>query len=167
MRSIIARNGRIQPITGDTRADEIIDPAAVTRVTAYASGLVITTAAILLFGLTMLYSATFQTDGTAGATLTGATSQTVDHGTDCSTVTANAPTGYHFVNWTGTGGFASTDNPVLVSNVTADMTVTANFAINQYTVTFQTDGTPGATLTGETNQTVQASSFALSCETLR
>ncbi|MEA4863180.1 MAG: FtsW/RodA/SpoVE family cell cycle protein [Victivallaceae bacterium] len=64
MRSIIARGGRIQPITGDTRADEIIDPAAVTRVTAYACGLVITTAAILLFGLTMLYSATFQTDGT-------------------------------------------------------------------------------------------------------
>ena len=27
-----------------------------------------------------------------------------DHGNDCTAVTANVPTGYDFVNWTGTGG---------------------------------------------------------------
>jgi uncharacterized repeat protein (TIGR02543 family) len=100
------------------------------------------------------YTVTFQTDGTPGATLTGSTSQTVNHGSNCTAVTANAPVGYHLVNWTGTGGFTSTDNPLTVTNVTQNMTITANFAINQYTVTFQTDGTPGATLTGTTSQTV-------------
>jgi uncharacterized repeat protein (TIGR02543 family) len=100
------------------------------------------------------YTVTFQTDGTAGATITGSTSQTVNYGANCTAVTANAPTGYHLVNWTGTGGFTSTDNPVTVTNVTQNMTITANFAINQYTVTFQTDGTAGATLTGTTSQTV-------------
>jgi len=100
------------------------------------------------------YTVSFQTDGTAGATLTGTASQTVNHGANCSAVTANIPTGYHFVNWTGTGGFTATNNPVTVTNVTQDMTVTANYAINQYTVSFQTDGTAGATLTGTTSQTV-------------
>jgi uncharacterized repeat protein (TIGR02543 family) len=100
------------------------------------------------------YTVTFQTDGTPGATLSGTTSQTVSHGGSSTAVTANAPTGYHLVNWTGTGGFTSTSNPVTVTNVTQAMTITANYAINQYTVTFQTDGTPGATLTGTTSQTV-------------
>ncbi|MCK7474170.1 MAG: hypothetical protein MZV49_12975 [Rhodopseudomonas palustris] len=77
---------------------------------------------------------TFQTDGTSGATLTGTVSQTVIHGSDCTAVTANNPTGWHFVNWTGTGGFTSTDNPVVVSNVTEDMTITANYAINTYLI---------------------------------
>ncbi|MDD4818358.1 MAG: putative peptidoglycan glycosyltransferase FtsW [Victivallaceae bacterium] len=46
-----------------TRADAIIDPALESRMTAGACGLVVTTAALLLFGLTMLYSASFQSDG--------------------------------------------------------------------------------------------------------
>ncbi|MGA2515980.1 MAG: InlB B-repeat-containing protein [Thermodesulfobacteriota bacterium] len=101
------------------------------------------------------YTVTFQTDGTLGATLTGTTTQTVNQGANCTAVTANAPANYHFVNWTGTGGFSSTSNPVTVTNVTQNMTITANFAVtSQYTVTFQTDGTPGATLTGNTTQTV-------------
>ncbi len=100
------------------------------------------------------YAVTFQTDGTAGASLTGAASQTVNHGDSSTAVTANAPTGYHLVNWTGTGGFTSTANPVTVTNVTQAMTITANFALNEYAVTFQTDGTSGASLGGTTNQTV-------------
>ena len=94
------------------------------------------------------YAVTFQTDGTAGATLTGTTSQTVNHGSSGTAVAANAPTGYHLVDWTGTGGFTSTANPLTVTNVTQAMAVTANFAVNQYAVTFQTDGTAGATLSG-------------------
>jgi uncharacterized repeat protein (TIGR01451 family)/uncharacterized repeat protein (TIGR02543 family) len=109
------------------------------------------------------FTVAFQTDGTAGSSLTGTTSQTVPSGGSSTAVTANAPMGYHIVNWTGTGGFTSTANPVTVTNVTQAMTITANFAINQYAVTFQTDGTPGATLTGTTNQTVNhgASSTAV------
>jgi len=77
---------------------------------------------------TTQYTVTFQTDGTPGATLTGTTTQTVNQGANCTAVTANAPANYHFVNWTGTGGFSSTKNPVTVTNVTQNMSITANFA---------------------------------------
>jgi uncharacterized repeat protein (TIGR02543 family) len=100
------------------------------------------------------YTVSFVTDGTPGATLTGTESQPISHGGNCTPVTANVPTGYHFVNWTGTGGFTSTDRTVTVTNVIANMTVTAHYAINQYTVSFVTDGTSGATLTGTESQTI-------------
>lgn len=54
---------RIMVQNSEMRADAIIDPALSSRITAYACGLVITTSIILLFGLTMLYSASFQSDG--------------------------------------------------------------------------------------------------------
>ena len=41
-------------------------------------------------------------------------------------------TGYHFVNWSD----ASTENPRTDTNVTANISVTANFAINTYTLTY-------------------------------
>jgi hypothetical protein len=92
------------------------------------------------------YALTY-TAGTGG-TLTGTTSQTVNHGADGTAVTAVPDAGYHFVNWSD----SSTDNPRTDTNVTADITVTANFAINQYTLSY-TAGANG-TLTGTTSQTV-------------
>lgn len=77
---------------------------------------------------TVTYTVDFQTDGTAGASLTGDTSQTVSEGGSASEVTANAPTDYHFVEWTESGTSYSTDNPLSVTNVSSDMTLTANFA---------------------------------------
>jgi uncharacterized repeat protein (TIGR02543 family) len=72
------------------------------------------------------YTVTFQTDG--NGTIDGTTPQTINHGGSATAVTANANSGYQFVNWTGTGGFVmTTSNPLAVSNVTADMTITANF----------------------------------------
>ena len=47
-------------------------------------------------------------------------------------MTAVPNTGYHFVNWSDT----STDNPRTDTNVMANITVTANFAINTYTLTY-------------------------------
>lgn len=64
----------------------------------------------------------------AGGTLSGNLSQTVVHGTDCTSVTANPDTGFRFIDWSGSGGFWSTANPLTVTNVQADMTVTAQFA---------------------------------------
>ena len=64
-------------------------------------------------------------------------------------VTAVPDTGYHFVSWSDgvlTAGRARTPN------VTADISVTANFAINTYTLTY-TAG-PNGTITGTTPQTV-------------
>lgn len=61
--------------------------------------------------------------------LTGSTSQTVTSGSATSAVTAVPDTGYHFVNWTGDGGFVtSAANPLLVTNVGASHHITANFA---------------------------------------
>jgi uncharacterized repeat protein (TIGR02543 family) len=72
---------------------------------------------------------TFQA-GAGGTISSGTTPQTVMQGGSCTAVTASPNAGYQFVNWTGTGGFAgSTDNPLTVSNVTADMTLTANFRL--------------------------------------
>ena len=77
------------------------------------------------------FSVAFGTDGTAGATLTGSTSQNVPSGGAASAVTAVAPGGYAFVNWTGTQGFATcASNPLSVSDVTAAYAITAHFAAN-------------------------------------
>jgi len=75
-----------------------------------------------------VYTVIFQTDGTAGATLTGATTQMVNHGANCTPVRANAPTNYHFVKWTKGGVNYSTVNPLTVNNVTENMTLKAIFA---------------------------------------
>jgi hypothetical protein len=71
---------------------------------------------------------------TAGAngSITGTSPQSVDHGNNGSEVTAVPDTGYHFVDWSdGVATAARTDLAV-----TGDITVTANFAINQYTLTY-------------------------------
>jgi hypothetical protein len=78
-----------------------------------------------------VYMVIFQTDGTAGATLTGTTAQQVNHGTDGTAVSANAPTNYHFVKWTKSGVNYSTDNPLTVTNVTEDMILKAIFTSNK------------------------------------
>ncbi len=86
----------------------------------------------------------------ANGSITGTRMQTINYGADCSAVTAVPQAGYHFVSWSG--GYAGTANPLTVAAVTADITITANFAINSYTVTF-TAGTGGA-VTGTATQGV-------------
>ncbi|WP_306599656.1 putative Ig domain-containing protein [Geothrix sp. 21YS21S-2] len=65
----------------------------------------------------------------SNGSLTGSTSQAIASGGSASAVTAVPAAGYAFLNWTGTGGFATTSaNPLILGNVTANMTVTANFS---------------------------------------
>jgi hypothetical protein len=98
------------------------------------------------------YTLGFQTDGTPGASVSRA-SQTVLHGYPSEPVTATAPTGRHFVNWTGTSGFTTTTaNPLIVPNVTADATMTAHFAIDTFEIV-PTAGPHGAISPG-TTQTI-------------
>ncbi len=97
------------------------------------------------------YTVTFAA-GTGG-TLTGTTSQSVISGSSATPVTAVPSAGYMFVNWTGTGFSTSTTNPLTVTNVPSNLTITANFAtLPTYTVTFVA-GT-GGTLTGSASQSV-------------
>ncbi|HNX97092.1 MAG TPA: hypothetical protein PKK12_05375, partial [Candidatus Aminicenantes bacterium] len=63
----------------------------------------------------------------SGGTISGTSSQVVPGGGSTTAVTAVPNNGYHFVNWTGTGFATSTANPLTVSNVTSDLTITANF----------------------------------------
>ncbi|MFA6244464.1 MAG: kelch repeat-containing protein, partial [Candidatus Hydrogenedentales bacterium] len=98
------------------------------------------------------HTVTFLTDGTAGTTLTGLTPQVIEDGANCASVTANAPLSHHFVKWTKQGVDYSTNNPLTVTNVTADMTIQAVFAINQYTLSYAVDA--NGTIDGAALQTV-------------
>ena len=87
---------------------------------------------------------------TAGAhgSITGDSPQTVNYGSDGTAVTAVPDTGYYFVSWDDD----STDNPRTDTGVTSDISVTANFAINTYTLTY-TAGANGS-ISGTNPQTV-------------
>lgn len=97
------------------------------------------------------YIITFTT--TVNGSVSGSTAQTPDYGASTSAVTAYAGPGYHFTNWTGSGGFTATSNPLTVANVTADMTITANFvnsppSANGQSLTIPENQTLDITLTG-------------------
>ncbi|MBI5444186.1 MAG: DUF1566 domain-containing protein [Deltaproteobacteria bacterium] len=71
------------------------------------------------------------TAGKNGA-IEGAASQTVDHGGDGSAVTAVPAVGHHFVGWSD-GLTAATRAETAVK---ANLAVTANFAVNQYVLSY-------------------------------
>lgn len=98
------------------------------------------------------YTVTFQTDGTTDASLTGDLSQTVAAGSDCTPVTANAPVGMELLGWAMDLEFYSTDNPVTVTNVTKDCTMTAVFWPAYFDLSYSAG--PGGTVTGTLLQSV-------------
>jgi uncharacterized repeat protein (TIGR02543 family) len=59
--------------------------------------------------------------------LTGITSQIVDYGGSSAAVTAVPDPGYQFDNWTDSGVFFATYNPLTIDNVTCDLSIIANF----------------------------------------
>jgi uncharacterized protein (TIGR02145 family) len=84
----------------------------------------------------------------SNGSLTGTLLQVINPGSSSTAVTAIPNTGYHFVNWSD----SSTQNPRTDTNVTDNLSVTASFAINSYTLTY-TAGAHGS-ITGTTPQTV-------------
>jgi len=86
----------------------------------------------------------------ANGTVTGTAAQTVAHGAATTPVTAVANPGCHFVRWRLAGGPYSTANPLTITNVTAAMALTADFAIDSYTVLFLAGA--NGTLSGTTVQ---------------
>ncbi|MHC4143322.1 MAG: InlB B-repeat-containing protein, partial [Planctomycetota bacterium] len=85
----------------------------------------------------------------AHGSISGASPQTVNHGADGTAVTAVPDTGYHFVNWSD----GSTANPRTDTNVTADITVTANFDAIEYEVTGISGGNGSIAPAGATTVT--------------
>ncbi|MFP4365994.1 MAG: InlB B-repeat-containing protein, partial [Bacteroidales bacterium] len=97
------------------------------------------------------YTLTLQTDGTEGAATTPTGTVEVNHGAE-TPIEATAPTGYNFTGWTVVGeGTATFGDPTLASTTVTltdgDATVQANFELNTYNLTLQTDGTEGAATT--------------------
>ncbi|MCA9948269.1 MAG: DNRLRE domain-containing protein, partial [Anaerolineales bacterium] len=92
----------------------------------------------------------FTLDYTAGAggNLTGNASQVINYGQDGTPITAVPDAGYHFVDWSD----SSTDNPRTDTNVMANVNVTANFAIDTFTLDYAAG--PNGSLTGTTSQVV-------------
>ena len=84
----------------------------------------------------------------AGGAIAGESPQTVAHGADATAVEAVPAEGHHFVQWSD----GSVENPRTDMNVTADLAVTAEFAVNTYTLTY-TAGLDGS-IAGESPQTV-------------
>jgi autotransporter-associated beta strand protein len=84
----------------------------------------------------------------ANGTVSGTSPQTVNYNTSGSLVYAVPSTGYHFVNWSD--GLATTNRTEL--NVTSNLTVTANFAINSYTLTYSAG--IGGYISGTKSQTI-------------
>ncbi|SHK52126.1 repeat domain (List_Bact_rpt) [Clostridium cavendishii DSM 21758] len=81
--------------------------------------------------------------------ITGVTLQKVKHGLSGSAVTAIPDTGYKFVDWSdGVKTLTRTD-----ANITGNKSVTANFAANEYTLTYKA-GVNGM-LKGNISQTVK------------
>ena len=80
---------------------------------------------------------------TAGGngTLTGQTSQIVNYGGSGTPVNAVPNTGYHLVSWSD----GSTANPRTDTNVTGNISVSASFAINTYTLTYNGNGATSGT----------------------
>jgi uncharacterized repeat protein (TIGR02543 family) len=72
----------------------------------------------------------------AHGSISGTSPQTVAAGGSGTAVTATANSGYHFVKWSD----ESTANPRTDTNVTTSISVTASFAANTYTVSFDAQG---------------------------
>ncbi len=78
----------------------------------------------------------------AGGSITGDTPQTVNHGSDGTPVTAVPDTGYHFVDWSD-GVLTATRTD---TNVTANLSVTANFSVDYFALTITKAGTGDGTI---------------------
>ncbi|NOY23565.1 MAG: hypothetical protein GXO70_08670 [Acidobacteria bacterium] len=127
-------------ITADTGyhiSDVTVDSSSVGAVSSYTFTNVTADHTISATFAINTYTLTY-TAGTNG-TISGASPQTVNYGTDGTAVTAVPDTHYHFVQWSD----GSTSNTRTDTNVTADISVTAEFAIDTFTVT-ATAGTNGS-----------------------
>jgi len=115
---------------------------------------------VFLISVSCVYGETYTLTYYAGAggSIDGPTPQTVEYGFDGTHVTAVADLGYHFITWSDLGE----NNPRTELYVTSDITVTAIFAINTYTLTYYAGA--GGSITGTTPQTVEYGSDGTTVE---
>jgi hypothetical protein len=158
---ITGENGAIDGISpqtvvhgGDGRSVTAV-PAAHYHFTGWSDGVATANRADRQVTADLTVTATFAIDRYAltytaaeHGSIVGVSSQAVAHGGDGSTVTAVPADGYHFEGWSdGVDTPSRTD-----SKVTANLAVTANFAINRYTLTYVAE--ENGTIGGAGSQTV-------------
>lgn len=83
-------------------------------------------------------------------TINGETTQVIRHGSRTLPVTPVADNGYHFTSWSG--NYTGQEFSLTIDPVTSDMTITAEFDINSYTVQFVA-GDHGS-ISGQLRQTI-------------
>ncbi len=85
--------------------------------------------------------------------ISGAKRQTVNHAANCTQVTAVPDANYHFAGWTG--NYTGVENPLILTNVTSDKSITANFAHDTANLTLNANGkgTAGTTSVNPLNTT--------------
>lgn len=94
---------------------------------------------------------TVRFEANSGGRIAGDAIQSVEDGDDTAEVEAVADEGFRFFRWTG--GYTGTDNPLTLTNVRSNMTVTANFESETFfTVNFEAG--PGGRVAGETSQNI-------------
>ena len=104
------------------------------------------------------YSVTYDDNGSTGGTVPVDENSPYVSG-ETVTVLGNTgdlvKPGHTFMGWnTAADGTGTTYEPDGTFTITADTVLYAQWSLNAYTVSFVTDGTPGATLSGNTNQVV-------------
>jgi hypothetical protein len=90
-------------------------------------------------------------DITASATIGGTVniaSQTVNHGSNALPLVAKPDKSYQFINWTENNVVISEKDTLILSNITSNHTIVANFVKKQYTITATASPSDGGTLTG-------------------
>jgi hypothetical protein len=110
------------PTTGYHVSNVVVDSGSIGTPSLYTFSNVTADHTVAVTFAINTYSLTYSAGG--GGMVTGTSPQTVSYNGSGSAVTAVANSGYTFVNWSD----ASTANPRTDANVTADKSVTANFA---------------------------------------
>ncbi len=95
-----------------------------------------------------------------GGTVTGGTAQVVDFGGTAAAITATPDECHTFVAWSG--DYTGTENPLILTNVQKNLSVTPIYEKKKFTVTFSTNGS--GTITGTLNQEVVCGADTVSVE---
>ncbi|MCM0083260.1 MBG domain-containing protein [Geomonas sp. Red32] len=80
------------------------------------------------------WTVTFTVNDPVQGALSGSLSQEVANQGSTTQVTATASPNYHFVDFTGTGFTTTNTNPLIITNVTSNLNISANFAPDRYDV---------------------------------
>jgi hypothetical protein len=83
-----------------------------------------------------------------GGSIIGSSTQAIEHGNNATNVLASSSLGYHFLLWNDDYAFESRTD----TNITANATHTANFAIDTHTLTYIAD--VGGTIVGSSTQII-------------